>query len=230
MTRRSIFFGLAAGLVALGLGNVSVRAGELPLPTTLDQLLTGTGNYATEAGLSFSDFTYSTSNGLGGTAPPPASGVNVLPFDVVLGEPGITLQAAFAAPPGGVADYSISFTVSTKVGVIHDAFLSFVGGNFGGNGSVSIGESIYDANTGALLGTMDTSLPGSQSALINFDGVTSIRVQKDIFIMGGNNGATVSLVNQGFSVVPEPASMALLGIGLSGLLTFRRFRRRAAVA
>jgi hypothetical protein len=32
------------------------------------------------------------------------------------------------------------------------------------------------------------------------------------------------------AVIPEPSSMALLGIGLSGLFTFRRLRKRTAVA
>ena len=54
-----------------------------------------------------------------------------------------------------------------------------------------------------------------------------------MILNGGSNGASVSIINQGYSsttVIPEPTSMALLGIGLSGLFTLRRLFKRTSVA
>jgi len=231
MTRRLLFLALAAGLLSLSLGSQDARAGQIPLPTTLDKLLPA-GNFAVVGPEpdTFSGFSYSTSP-VG--SPPAAMDVTVSEFHLGI-ENGITFSGAFFAAPGAVVDYAIGYTVTAPAGFsIFDATLSGVFSTFGGTGKVSIGETLFDAVTGKVLGTMEiSSPPGSVSDTINFAGVSSIRVQKDMILFGGSNGASVSIINQGYSsgTVPEPASMAMLGIGLTGLLTFRRFFKRTSVA
>ena len=162
-------------------------------------------------------------------SPPPASGVTVSPFSIT-GETGITFNAPFFAAAGTNVDYAISYTVTALSGSITNAYLSLTGGNFNGNGSVSVAENLFTTG-GALITTLEASL-GSPVATATFLPATTIEVQKDIFLNGGSAGATVSFVNQGYSTtaIPEPASMALLGIGLSGLFTLRRLFRRTSVA
>jgi hypothetical protein len=231
MKRRSLFLTIAAGILVSGMGALDARAGYVPLPTTLDTL-TVPGAFTTVSGaetLTFSNFAYST------TSPPAASGVSVLPFTLAgpPAETGLTFTGGFFAAAGTISDYSIFYTVTAPVGeLITDAYLAFTGGNFGGTGQIGVDEKFTDPTTGALIGNLEASLPGSNVATLAFPGVQSIRVEKDIILVGGSNGATVSIINQGFSStgVPEPSSMALLGIGMTGFLAFRRLFKRQAVA
>jgi len=240
MTRRFSFFTLAAGLFALSLSSVEARAGSLPTTGyTLEQIISGspfspftvdgTSNPGGEV-LTFSNFAYSAP----GQSLTPA-GINVLPFTLAgpPAETGITLTGGFFAAAGNIADYSIFYTVTAPVGEkINDAFLSFTGGNSGGTGTISIVEHLSNPVTGASIGTLEAGIPGVNPDTISFAGVQSIRVEKDIILVGGSAGSTVSIIDQGYSstAVPEPASMALLGIGLSGLFTLRRFLKRTSVA
>ena len=197
MTRRFLSFTLAAGLLALSLGSVDARAGQIPLPTTLDQLLPA-GNFAVVGPEpdTFSNFTYSTSP-VG--SPPAAAGITVNEFHAGI-ENGLTFSGAFFAAPGTTVDYAISYVVTAPPGfLITDATLSGVFSTFGGTGAVSIGETLLNAANGSTVGTMEiSSPPGSTSDTINFAGVTSIIVEKDMILFGGSIGASVSIINQGF--------------------------------
>jgi hypothetical protein len=239
MKRRSLFLAIAAGLLVSGVGALDARAGYVPLPTTLDKLLpTGIGSppFTTVNGvptggelLTFSNFTYSSSTTVGiVTTPglPPASIFVVNPYTAGP-ETGFTLNSSLNALAGTFVDVSIGYTVTAPAGqLINDAFLSTTGGLLGTTGGYSVSETL---SNGA---TLNANLGKPIDGPVYFPGVNSLAVSKDIFLNGGNGGVSLSVITQAFSStgVPEPSSMALLGIGMTGFLAFRRLFKRHAVA
>jgi hypothetical protein len=236
MPNCSRLLALTAAVLLWGSGALEARAGLVPLPATLGQFVntdgSSNGNYTTVQQPNeldtFSGFSYSTSP-VG--SPPSAANITLSPFlPPSSTESGIQFRGGFNALPGMTVDYEISYTVTAPAGyLIHDAVLSAAMGNNGGTGSVSIVELLTFPNGSAQ--SMEVSLPGSASNSLSFAGVSSILVQKDIFINGGSLGANTSFVNQGFSsAIPEPTSMISLGIGMVLVVAFRQFSKRSHVA
>jgi len=233
MKRRSLFLTLAAVVLVWGFGTLEARAGNVPLPTTFDQLLIP-GNFTTVAAPNetdtFSNFTYGTSP-VG--SPPTAANITVRAFNAGP-EAGLTFSGGFNALAGTTVDYSISFVATAPAGsFIDDATLSGVFSTFNGTGMGSIGETVLNAATGAALGKLEISSSGAVSDTINFAGVNSVIIQKDLILVGGSNGASLSIFNDGVSssAIPEPQSLVMLAIGMGGFFTLHRFfKKRTAVA
>jgi hypothetical protein len=193
------------------------QAGQVNLPTSLDHLIVP-GTYAVVQPFTFSDFSYFT--GPPGT-PPNAAGVtvsefHVLPFD------GIRFDGAFMGAPGQVVDYVISYLITAPVGaLINSAELDGTFDLHGGTGSAGITELLSDASTGNAIASLSVTNSLPFAAAFNFQGTNSIYVQKDILLYG-TAGASVTAVDQGFRLVPEPSSFGLLAIGISVLAWVRR--------
>jgi hypothetical protein len=239
MQNRSLFRALTAGALLWGFGALEARAGNVPLPATLDQFVntdgSSNGNFTTVQQPNeldtFSDFSYSVSP-VG--SPPSAANITVSAFLPPLStESGLTFTGAFGVLPGMTVAYALSYMVTAPPGfLINDAVLSAAMGNNGGTGSVTIVEVLNFPDSTSQ--SLQISLPGATGDSLQFAGVPSILVQDHIFINGGTLGANANFINQGFSsgVVPEPTSMVSLGIGTSILLVaLRRIsKRRRSVA
>jgi PEP-CTERM motif len=238
MQKRSRFLALTTGVLIWGFGALETRAQQnIPLPSTLGQFVnadgSSNGNFTTVQQPNeldkFSGFSYST-DPVG--SPPSAANIGLSAFlPPGSNESGLQFRGGFNAMPGMTVDYSIAYTVTAPPGsLITDAVLSAAMGNNGGTGSVSIVELLTFPNGSS---SMEVSLPGSSSASLDFAGVSSILVQKDMFLNGGSLGANVTFVNQGFSsgAIPEPSSIVLLGLGMAFvvLTAYRRVSKRRAV-
>jgi hypothetical protein len=218
MTRRFLISSLAVGLLALGGSNA--QAGSV----SLDSLLGTTVPYG---GL---DFTFDTWAPTGGA--PTAPNVSVT-FTNIGGEVGFTLNGSFGAGPGGTSDGNLLFNVSGAN--ITDAYLTgnptLNSGNTGGQATVT--ETIYGGPNilGPNIANLLIQAPGPliDGPVAFAQPWTTITVDKDIEAIGGSSGVSISSVSQVFSV-PEPTSLGLIGIGLSGLFTLRRLFRRTSVA
>lgn len=234
---------LIAGAAALSLAVPAQAAPICVTGTAADYVALGAGG-CQQDNLLFSNFIYLASANPTALAIP-ATSVVINPIPTLFNE-GLGFQITsgwVATSPASFVDSVLQYSVST---INQSRDLTGLAVNFNGtatgSGLASISENYCPGGTSTVgcSGLRNISAQigaggGSLSNQTTFAGVPLLAVSKDINASAGASGtATISLVNNQFpngggggsgSPVPEPGTVALFGLGLSGLAFHRRSRR-----
>jgi len=148
---------------------------------------------------------------------------------------GLSLEAPLNTASNLDKDFIIKYsvTVTDPSMKISDMHMTFNGVALN-NGFCLVDEAAYDSagfgvnSLGAIQVDNIPPSPANLQAMLTFEQPqTEIYIEKDIELggSGGSDFASISIIDQTFSQIPEPSSVMLTVVGLAGLWLMRRRRR-----
>ncbi len=158
--------------------------------------------------------------------------------DSVTGNYGLWFLLSWNAFSGQSINASLNFKISILPGYddyfIKDVSMDITGSSANGTGGVNVGETVWDAPFpgGNIIASLSCSKQANDGGAFLIDSAEFTPVKeiwifsKDISITGGTDGAAhLSGLFQFYSQIPEPATLALLGLG--GVFTLFRRKHKA---
>ncbi len=132
---------------------------------------------------------------------------------------------AFLVGPSAPVTYEFAYDV-TDPGALISGVSGLTQAFVGGGGAASYTVQVFNLVGGGLLGsqTVDAAAAPSQLVSLGFAGASGVHVVSSITLAAAGNFdfAAVTQTNENVQTVPEPASMAALGLGALGLIRRRR--------
>lgn len=215
----SILFTAVALAVAYGPGTEAQTLVGSPISLAT---LTNSGETLLVGDKLFSDFGISGYN---------ASNITVQGIIEYGDDYGIQYQGGFVATDNSNMDVHLSYmvNVTNSENLISGANLDFNGVVVGEAGLAEVTESVY-TNMNYLYGQMDVYATPTSEVLSTNMAINppqpELDLNKDVINYAIDlSYSSISTINQSFVQVPEPSTIALIGMGLMGLLVVYRRRK-----